>query len=400
MSQSAAYIDQSKRILISCGELSGDEHAAHLVEALRKFSPSVQIRAMGGRCLRAAGVETIVDSETSASVMGFTEVLGSLAKIFRALQTMKAAMRSWKPQVLILIDFPDFNFRLAKYASSQGIKVLYYISPQVWAWRSGRVEFFKKYIDRIAVIFPFEQPFLESKGYNKAVFVGHPLPDYLHKRPLRNPADLKKSLGLNNSPVLAVFPGSRKSEIKRNFAVLLEGLKKFSTKYPLVQIVMNIAPSLNEGDFENVKAEMGKIILLKENPLDIMSIADAALLKSGTSNLQAAMLGLPFAMFYMTSIISAFLARRLLNIKEYCIVNILQSGTVKEILQEEATADNISNELENLFNNEAYRKQMKDKFKKIADSLLYRGNNSLFESCENTPERTAKLVLELADYDK
>ena len=345
---------------------------------------------MGGRNLRKAGVETIVDSETSASVMGFTELFGSFGRILKAYSTMKSCIKTWKPDLLILLDFPDFNLRLARVASTKGTKVLYFISPQVWAWRTSRVEFFKKYLDQIAVIFPFEKEFLESHGFNKATFVGHPFLDVLKSRTMKTKQQIKEELELSEKPVLAVFPGSRKSEIEKHLNVMIDGLRKFNQDYPDVQIVLNVAPSLDINFILEKVSRFENLKIVKKDPLDIMQVADAGLLKSGTSNLQAAALGLPFCMFYIASPLSAFIVRKLVKIKQYSIVNILKPGAVSEILQENATTDSIYNELKNVLFNTKFREKMKQDFSNITASLHH--ENHLLESAA---DRVAKLAARL-----
>ncbi len=379
-----------KRILISCGELSGDEHAAHIVQSIKKIIPSVEIKAMGGRNLRAAGVETIVDSETSASVMGFTELFGSIGKVLVALKTMKHTVKTWSPDLLILTDFPDFNLRLAKYASENGTKVLYFISPQVWAWRAGRVEFFKKYIDKMAVIFPFEKEFLNSHGYHNAEFVGHPFTDYLNSKKHRSNQTIRQELGLSDAPLLAIFPGSRKSEIEKNLNVMLSGIKMFYDKHPEIQLILNVAPSLETEFIKNKISEFERLKIVKHDSLEVLQIADGGLLKSGTSNLQAAAYGLPFAMFYIASKVSAMIVRKFVNLKQYSIINVIKPDTVKEILQENTLPEEICKELENIMFNSKYRMTLKDKFKDITKSLQYPGNSQ-----ETAADRVAQIATQL-----
>jgi lipid-A-disaccharide synthase len=379
-----------KRVLISCGELSGDEHSAHLANSLKKLLPDCEIKAMGGRNLRNCGVETIVDSESSASVMGFTEIITSLSRVFAALGKMKKCLAAWKPDLLILVDNPEFNLKLAKHASKLGIKTLYFISPKVWAWRAGRIKSFAQYLNHIALIFPFEKDFLEKNGYSSSSFVGHPFLDYLKDKKLRAPLEIRHELGLTDKPVLAVFPGSRKPEIEKHLDLMLAGLKKFSIEYPDVQLVLNVAPSL-EIDFIDKKIEkFAKLKIVKRDPVEIMQIADAGLLKSGTSNLQAAILGLPFCMFYVASPLSAFIVRKFVKLSQYSIVNILSPDSVQEILQENATPDNIYNEIKKLLFDRQYRQDMKIKFEKISHSLEFPGVVS-----ETACDRTAKIALSL-----
>lgn len=386
----------SLRILISCGELSGDEHAARVVNELKKIKPDLNIRAMGGRSLRNAGVQTIVDSEHSASVMGFGELFGSLGRILRALARMKEEIKKWHPQLLILVDYPDFNLQLAKFASKHGCKVLYFISPQVWAWRQGRIGLFKKYVNYIAAILPFEEDFLKRHGYQNVSFVGHPFIDALKERTPVDKAELRRKLGLSEDPLLIVFPGSRKSEIKKHLAVVSEGLRKFKAAHPKVQVVINVAPSLSKEDLE--PSLVSDFRVLKHDPIELMEIADGALLKSGTSNLQAAALGLPFTMFYIANKSSAWIVRRFVKIKEYSIVNILRPNTVREILQEEATPEIISAELSRLIHDVKYREDMLAAFHEIC--LLFNRPKEGQSGYQGTGQNVARLALQLAEAAK
>jgi len=388
-------VNSPKRIIISAGELSGDEHAAKVIRALRLLAPDVAIRGMGGRNLHAEGVSLDIDAEKSASVMGFGELFGSLGKIVGALRAMQRLIRETKPDLLITVDFAEFNMHLAKTAHRAGVPVLNYISPQVWAWRRYRVKSIAEYIDRAAVIFPFEQEFFEANGYKKSVYVGHPFADEWNDTPPSRSGVLG-GIGLDPAkPTLAVLPGSRRGEVSRNLATMREALLILQKRHPGVQAVVVVAPNI---DAAGVAAELGAppwLRVTQGNAIEVMRVADAGLLKSGTSNLQGAFCGLPFAMFYRASALSAFIVKRCVDLSEYSIVNVLRPGTVTEILQEKATPEYTASVLEVLLFNEEYRREMKERLTEVREKLRSFEDLPLFAGTRNAPERVARLAAEL-----
>ena len=389
----------AKKLLFSIGELSADEHAAQLANALKKLGHHLEMKGMGGRNMRSTGVQTIVDSETSASVMGFHEVLFSAKKIYGAFQKMKRLILDWKPDLLILIDYPDFNLRLAKVAHKAGVKVFYFITPQLWAWRSGRVKTIEKVVDQAAVIFPFERPFFENHGYNRSVYVGHPFVGQLKR--LENPeleeASRQQFLCEHNlspdNPVMAVFPGSRKSEIMRHAPLLIPAIRDLLEAHRDVQIIIPLASSVRSLVAEMFENERERIVLTTSGSVDVLRYADAGLLKSGTSNLQAAFYGLPFSMFFKASRLSEFIARRFLNIDKISIVNIIRDKSIREILQSEATPRNLMAEMESLLYDNQRRSEIKSNLMEVVEALENCDPLPIFEGCSNAIERTAKLAL-------
>lgn len=355
---------------------------------------------MGGRNLRAEGVTIDVDAEKSASVMGFGELFGSIGKVVGALRSMQRLIRETKPHLLVTVDFAEFNMHLAKVAHRAGVPVLNYISPQVWAWRRYRVKAIAEYIDRAAVIFPFERDFFEANGYKRSVYVGHPFADEWNDTPPSRSGVLG-SIGLDPAkPTLAVLPGSRRDEVSRNLATMREALLILHKRHPDVQAIVVVAPTI---DAAAVAAEVGSppwLRVTQGNAIDIMRVTDAGLLKSGTSNLQGAFCGLPFAMFYRASALSAFIARRCVDLKEYSIVNVLRPGTVTEILQEKATPEYTSSVLEVLLFNEDYRREMKERLAEVREQLRSFEHRPEFVGTRNAPERVARLAAELLDSPK
>jgi len=380
------------RIAISSGELSGDEHASHVVKAFSALHPDTEFKGMGGRNLRDEGVETVIDSESSASVMGFYEVILSLNKILASMKTMKNLLSSWRPDMLIIVDYPDFNIRLAKFARKLNIPVFYYIPPQLWAWRSGRAKTLKEVIDTLAVIFPFENEFYRKQGLQNSVYVGHPFSDSQKDLDYDRTVFLK-SLGLSpDKPVVAILPGSRKSEITRHIEPVLGALEILQKRNPDLQVVIPVATSLGVEDLAKNIPDHLNLRVIKGNSVNILRCADAGLLKSGTSNLQAAYAGLPFSMFYKTGILAELIVKSLVGIKEYSIVNVIRSGTVKETLQREATPEVLARELEDLLVNDGRRKTLKLGLAEVTKSLSSHDPLTIFEECSNTAERVAKLI--------
>ena len=337
------------KIAICCGEVSGDEHAAKLVKALQECAPGAEFRGMGGRHSRAAGVTTVVDSEASASAMGFIELFSQLGKIRSALREMKKLLREWRPEVLVVIDFPDFNFILTKYAKKLGIKTVYFIIPKMWAWRSGRIKHFKRYIDHAACIFPFESKFCRAHGYEKVTYVGHPFATEFDNLASFDRSQFITSLGLNPSlPVVALFPGSRRGELKRHLTPMIEGFEELRQRYPNVQGIIPLPGTINPEQVRAALPNHESIALVNQSSIEVLRAADFGLIKSGTSNLQASFCELPFIMFFSASRLTEFIVTTFVKLKHYSIVNILRHSTVLELIQEEVNPKRIASELEQL----------------------------------------------------
>ena len=389
-----------QKIALSAGELSGDEHAAALVKAMQARCPQLEFRGMGGSTMRQAGVKTVVDSEASASVMGFQEVLFSIRSLLAAGKTMKDLLRHWRPDLLVLVDYPDFNLRLARTAHALGIQVLYFITPQVWAWRSHRVKQIQELIDRAAVIFPFERPFFESRGFVKSVYVGHPFSDRLvrEKDQTREQAwrtHYLTSLGLrSDQPVLAVFPGSRPSEIKRLLAPSLSALGLLAAARPAVQVLLSIAPPVEGLVRQQLAALAVPITPVSGQSLSVLRAADAALLKSGTSNLQAAFYGVPCSMVYSAPLLTEFVVKNWVRLQQYSMVNVIRPNTIRELLQAEIRPDNLAAEMESLLFDEQRRIQLRTGLAEVVARLGTFDQLSIFEGCTNTYERVAALALD------
>lgn len=396
----------AKRIAISAGELSGDLHASRVLRAIQKINPKIEAKGLGGPNLSAAGMELTVDLEKSAAAMGFSELFGKLGKLVDALQKMKSMLKSFKPDLLIIVDFADFNIRLAKYAKAQGIPVFYYIPPKVWAWRSSRVKAIEKYVDLSCTIFPFEKEFFDKKGVKNVVYVGHPLVDEIETRDETEDYELKRSsflidCGLNpEKSVIALFPGSRPGELKRHLKPICESLLKLKESKPEIQVLCSVADSISFEEFDKYLPEsfqaLNWFVKVQGNAQEILHYSDVGAIKSGTSNLEAALHELPFFMFFRASKSSELIVKSFVDVKEFSIVNVIRSGTVKELLQQDLNPDNVTKELNSLLSDDVRRGRMLAHFAKIRSALSFSGREENFEGARNTPERVARLALGLA----
>ncbi|MEZ4753671.1 MAG: lipid-A-disaccharide synthase [Bdellovibrionota bacterium] len=360
------------KIAISAGETSGDEHGAKLALALKDLSPQAELIGMGGRNMRAAGVATFIDSEESASVMGFKDVILSLGKIFKTLNQFKQELSKHKPDLLILIDYPDFNLSIAKHAHNLGIRTVYFIPPKLWAWRSSRVEKIKKHIDCMACIFPFEPAFYQSKAYDKAQFVGHPFTscnDFTEPSQEERERFLR-TLNLNPvKPVLTIFPGSRKREVIDHLNLLLEAVRIASKSQPEIQTIVTAAPNISNELLNRFQSTDAKFSIYRGDSIETLRMADAGIIKSGTSNLQAAFTGLPFAMFYKMGAFSEIVANLLVPLDEYSIVNIIRPKSIRELIKHESHPESVAQEILKLLFNDQYRTSLKKSLQQVVNSL-------------------------------
>ncbi|MDQ6827356.1 MAG: lipid-A-disaccharide synthase, partial [Gemmatimonadota bacterium] len=294
------------------GESSGDVHAAGVAADLRARAPELQLIGVGGERMRAAGVELLEHTDALA-VMGFAEVVRHLPKHFALLSALKRRVRGGKVALLIVVDYPDFNMKLAAAAHAAGVPVLYFITPQVWAWRPKRLASLAKTVTRAAVILGFEEKLLRDHGID-ATFVGHPLLDRAHDLPSRD--DARRSLGItNDAPVLALFPGSREQEILRHLDDFVATARDVARLVPGVQPVVSVAPGIT------IPAERCPFPQYSGAAFTVLRAADAALCKSGTTTLEAAMCGTPFVITYRTSKLTYAIGKRLVKVPYIGLVN-------------------------------------------------------------------------------
>lgn len=349
------------RYYIIAGEASGDLHASHLVEEIKKQDANALFRGLGGDKMKQQGVE-LLKHYSETAYMGFAEVILHLRAILNNIESCKKDIREWQPDCVILVDYPGFNLRIAPFAKQNGLKVFYYISPQLWAWKSSRVEIIKKYVDRMFVILPFEKDFYNK--FNYAVdFVGHPLLDEIGNRE-KSPG-FYKSNHLSNDPIIGILPGSRKQEISVKLPVMLQMAKRF----PKFQFVVACAPGVEKSFYEKFSTEHN-IFYLAGQTYDILQHSEAALVTSGTATLETALLGVPQIVCYKGSPVSYMIARQLVKVKYISLVNlIMDKQVVPELIQFKFTEKNLLAELERLLFNDDYRTGMTEAYSLLREKL-------------------------------
>ena len=330
------------KILISAGEASGDIHAAAVTAALKQIDSSVEVFGMGGDALRAAGGEVLFDIKDHG-VMGFVEVIKKLPDLFKLRSDFARVMDERKPDCLVVVDYPGFNMKLAKVAHDKGIPVVSYIAPSAWAWNKGRAKNVAKIVDKVACIFPFEYDVYEEAGA-PVEFVGHPLLDIVH--PAMERAEAEAWAGKEaGHPLVLLMPGSRLMEIEKMLPTLLEGAKLLKKQLPEVQFAMPRAGTIPLELLQSkIKASGLEIKITEGHNYDLFSVADLALATSGTVTLEAALCGLPSVIVYRTSALNAFIARRVINIPNIGLPNIVAGRQIlPELLQEDFTPANVAN---------------------------------------------------------
>lgn len=330
------------KILISAGEASGDIHAAAVTAALKKIDSAIEVFGMGGDALRAAGGEVLFDIKDHG-VMGFVEVIKKLPDLFKLRSDFARVMDERKPDCLVVVDYPGFNMKLAKVAHDKGIPVVSYIAPSAWAWNKGRAKNVAKIVDKVACIFPFEYDVYEEAGA-PVEFVGHPLLDIVH--PTMERAEAEAWAGKEaGHPLVLLMPGSRLMEIEKMLPTLLEGAKLLKKQLPEVQFAMPRAGTIPLELLQSkIKASGLEIKITEGHNYDLFSVADLALATSGTVTLEAALCGLPSVIVYRTSALNAFIARRVINIPNIGLPNIVAGRQIlPELLQEDFTPANVAN---------------------------------------------------------
>lgn len=329
-----------KCVMIIAGEASGDHHGAHLVKALKARDPDIFFCGIGGRTMEEAGVRNIVDSAT-LSVVGFTEVLSKGVSIWQGLSKAKQLLKSLRPDLLILIDFPDFNLHVAAKAKKLGVPVLYYISPQLWAWRAGRVKKIKQLVDHMAVILPFELDFYQEHGV-PATYVGHPLLD--GDTPMAGTDSAVDAS--DKETVIGLLPGSRDKEVIRNLPVMLSAAKMIQRDRKQVKFVISRAPTLKKGLMDAIIAEHGSHVDHRVAADQIGKVFEACrfvIAVSGTVTLEAAIWGTPMVIIYQLSPISYWLGRFLIRVEHIGLVNLIAGRrVVPELIQKDASPANVA----------------------------------------------------------
>lgn len=328
------------KFYIIAGEASGDLHSSNLIRALKKRLPEAQFRAWGGDLMQAAGAH-LVKHYKDLAFMGFWEVIKNLPVILRNLAFCKSDIEKWQPDALILTDYPGFNLRIAKWARRKGLKVFYYISPQIWAWKEGRVRQIKRDVDKMMVILPFEKAFYEKHGV-QVDFVGHPLLDVVKN--FEPEPNFRQKWQLSDAPIIALLPGSRKQEIGK----MLPAMLSIAGEFPQFQFVVAGAPSQSADFYKKILASQptDKVKLVENETYQLLSQARAALVTSGTATLETALFGVPEIVCYKGSNFSYQIAKRLVKVKYISLVNlILDKMSVPELIQGKLTTGNLKDEL-------------------------------------------------------
>lgn len=370
-----------KSVMVIAGEASGDLHAAEVVRSLLKMEPHARVFGVGGEKLKSAGVELLADIR-ELSVIGVWEVFRNPGLFVRLFLRLKKVMRKRRPDLLILVDFPDFNLRMARYARRLGIRVFYYVSPQVWAWRAGRVRAIAKCVNRMAVIFPFEVAVYEEAGV-KVDFVGHPLLD--RARATRNREETLSLYGLQPAKkTVVLLPGSRRKELCSHLSPLLEAGRIMEENG--CQLILVLAYTLQLKDLEEAALSGVRVCVVHGDVYNVLNACDVALVASGTATLETALMEKPMVVIYKLSSVSYWIARRLIRIPCIGLVNIVAGKrVVPELVQHDVKGSNIAFEALRILNDDPYRAEIIESLRRVRSLLGTRGAS----------ERAARIAMDL-----
>lgn len=374
------------KILIVAGEASGDLHGSSLVRAIHRIRPHIRFYGIGGRNLEDAGVEIVAHSSEMA-VVGLTEVFAKLNFILGTFFSLKRSLREEKPDLVILIDYPDFNIPLARAAKKRGVKVFYYISPQVWAWRKGRIRSIRKCVEHMAVIFPFEQAMYREAGVD-ATFVGHPLLDSAKRKYSREEALRAFDLE-DHVTTVAILPGSREGEVTRLLPVMMGAAEILKEKFVPIQFVLPLADTLKPDLVEGIAKDFAvPVHIVRDSIYDVLGISDAAIVTSGTATVETALMETPMVVIYKVSGFTYLVGRLLIDVDHIAMANIIAGKTtVPELIQNDATPERIAKEIARILTNDVKRAEMKQELKKVRERM---GN-------PGAAERAAQLAIALLE---
>ena len=357
---------------IIAGEASGDLHGSNLIKEIKKLDTAADIRCWGGDLMRQAGAH-LVKHYRDLAFMGFAEVLSNIRTILNNLRFCKEDILQFKPDALILIDYPGFNLRIAKWAKQQEIfsdghcKLIYYISPQVWAWKENRVRQMKKNIDKMIIIIPFEKDYFKNNWNWDVEYVGHPLVGVIEKH-----QSLSARPRFSEKPIVALLPGSRKQEIAKKLPVMLQ-VSKF---FPDYQFIVAEAPSVDDEFYKKLTKSYSNVSAVKNQTYDLLLQAKAALVTSGTATLETALFGVPEVVCYKGSPVSYQIAKRVIKVKYISLVNlIMNKPVVKELIQRDLTVENLKNELLELLTNPTKIASIKKDYEELKKILGQGGSN-------------------------
>jgi lipid-A-disaccharide synthase len=352
---------------IIAGEASGDLHGSNLIKELKSQDAHAVVRCWGGDLMQAAG-GVLVKHYRDLAFMGFVEVLKNLSVILKNLRFCREDIQQFKPDALILIDYPGFNLRIAEWAHQQGIRVIYYISPQVWAWKENRVKKMKLCIDLMLVILPFEKDYYRQKWHWEVQYVGHPLVEVVDQELAKAP-----DTPLAEKPVIALLPGSRKQEILKKLPVMIS----VAPHFPEYQFVVAQAPGQESSVYQELLGKTGNVSLLNNKTYSLLRQARAALVTSGTATLETALFGVPEVVCYKGSAISYQIARRLIKVKYISLVNLIMDRlVVRELIQDELNTGNLRKELQALLTNGEQLSRMRGDYHQLHEKLSLGGHAS------------------------
>jgi lipid-A-disaccharide synthase len=383
------YLWPHMKYYIIAGEASGDLHGSNLIREIRKKDDVAIIRGWGGSLMQDAGAE-IVKNYRDLAFMGFTEVVRNLSTILKNIKFCKSDITGFKPDLIIFIDYPGFNLRIAEWAHKMEYKTIYYISPQVWAWKESRVKNIRTNIDKMLVILPFEQAFFKKWNY-ETIYVGHPLVEVIERFKASPESSRPPIIYVAGNrpiqptlPLVALLPGSRKQEILKKLPVMLEA----SLAFPDYQFIVAEAPGLDSDFYDEILKNYPQAGRVKNQTYALLMHAQAACVTSGTATLETALFGVPEVICYKGSSISYQIAKRLIKVKYISLVNlIMDKPVVKELIQEEMNVENIIAELKKLISDEKTRNWI---YKDYSDLL------ALLSQDGNASEKAAELIVEYA----
>lgn len=357
-----------KKILMVAGEVSGDLHGGQLMEAIHRIDPEIQFLGVGGDRLEKMGMKILYHSQ-SLSVVGITEVLFKMGSIMKALRGLKQSLDQERPDLIILIDFPDFNLRLAKIAHRKGIPIVYYISPQVWAWRPKRVNLIARWVKKMIVLFPFEIPFYEAAGVD-VEWVGHPLLDIV--KPTLSKETAFERFGLNPKwRTIALLPGSRMHEVKRLLPPLLASTQLLQKETSDLQFIIPLAPGIPETTLSPWMRNISVPVKVVEGwTYDVMNISELLITASGTATLEAAILGKPMVIIYKVSFLSYWIGRALIHVDHIGLVNLVAEKEIApELIQNDANPRRIADEALRILRDPILRRRMTEAMAEVRQSL-------------------------------
>ncbi|OGP77181.1 MAG: lipid-A-disaccharide synthase [Deltaproteobacteria bacterium RBG_16_49_23] len=379
---------KSKKIMLIAGEVSGDLHGSHLVEAIQEIDPEIEFFGIGGEGLEKRGMKLLRHAH-SLSVVGISEAFRILRTAFKALQELKEAMERERPDLVILIDYPEFNLRLAGIARQKGIPVLYYISPQIWAWRPWRVKSIARRVKKMVVLFPFEVPLYQAAGVD-VEWVGHPLLDIV--KPSLPREEAIERFGLDpERKTIGLLPGSRKEEVMRLLPPLLDSTVLLRREMPELQFIIPLAPGISESTLSPwMRNASIPIKMIKGFAYDVMNLSDLIITASGTATLEAAILGKPMVIVYKVSSLTYWVARALIRVKHIGLVNLVAGKEIaRELIQEEVNPERIAEEALRLLKDPVLYEKTIESMAEVRQSLGESGAAS----------RAARIVLSLL-YDR